>query len=164
MKRKWGYDDVMDYAKKERDSVPSVPWIKFNQEFLDAEKDVDWADVSSASNQQLQKLLTIYGGGKAILEHVVATLRAKVGAISAIFDEEYNAAFAKFMSAYDGKKPTRDEARGLIMSSHEHLKDLFKKKVELETSFRYEEGRMNPFSQCYNTLSRIVSLRTDKNL
>ena len=91
MKRKWGYDDVMDYAKKERDSVPSVPWIKFNQEFLDAEKDVDWADVSSASNQQLQKLLTIYGGGKAILEHVVATLRAKVGAVSAIFDEEYNA-------------------------------------------------------------------------
>ena len=64
MKRKWGYDDVMDYAKKERDSVPSVPWIKFNQEFLDAEKDVDWADVSSASNQQLQKLLTIYGGVK----------------------------------------------------------------------------------------------------
>ena len=68
------------------------------------------------------------------------------------------------MSAYDGKKPTRDEARGLIMSSHEHLKDLFKKKVELETSFRYEEGRLNTFSQCYNTLSRIVSLRTDKNL
>ena len=33
MKRKWGYDDVMDYAKKERDSVPSVPWIKFNQEY-----------------------------------------------------------------------------------------------------------------------------------
>ena len=60
MKKKWGYDDVMDYAKKERDSVPSVPWIKFNQEFLDAEKDVDWADVSSASNAQLQKLLSIY--------------------------------------------------------------------------------------------------------
>ena len=37
MKKKWGYDDVMNYAKKERDSVPSVPWIKFNQEFLDAE-------------------------------------------------------------------------------------------------------------------------------
>ena len=94
----------------------------------------------------------------------MATLRAKVGAISAIFDEEYNAAFAKFMSAYDGKKPTRDEARGLIMSSHDHLKDLFKKKVELETSFRYEEGRLNTFSQCYSTLSRIVSLRTDPNL
>ena len=49
------------------------------------------------------------------------------------------------------------------MSSNENLIALFKQKVELETAYRYEEGRLNTFSQCYNTLSRIVSLRTDKN-
>ena len=160
MEKRWGYQNAIDFAKKERDSIPNVPWVEFQQDAADT---LDFADVIGATNKELEIYLSKYGGTKAILEQVVASHEMKLGAMQAQFDEEYNAAFARVMQEATGKKPTRDEARGLIMSSNENLIALFKQKVELETAYRYEEGRLNTFSQCYNTLSRIVSLRTDKN-
>ena len=157
MEKRWGYENAIEFAKKERDSIPNVPWVEFHQDAADS---LDFADVIGATNKELEEYLSRYGGTKAILEQVVASHEMKLGAMQAQFDEEYNAAFAKLMQETSGKKPTRDEARGLIMSSNKNLIELFKRKTEMEAAKKYEEGRLKLYTQCWVTISRIVALRT----
>ena len=62
-----------------------------------------------------------------------------------------------------GKKPNRDEARGIIMNpvgEYGGLAKLFRKVTEMEAAKTYEEGRLKLYTQCWNTVSRIVALRT----
>ena len=66
----------------------------------------------------------------------------------------------KVMQNAIGKKPTRDEARGIIMGTNKFLGDLFKKITEMEAAKVYEEGRLRLYTQCWNTISRVVALRT----
>ena len=157
MEKRWGYQNAIDFAKQERDSIPNVPWVQFQQDAADT---LDFADVIGATNKELDVFLAVYGGTKAILEQVVASHEMKHGAMQAQFEEEYNAAFAKVMQEAKGKKPTRDEARGMIMSSNKHLIELFKRKTEMEAAKKYEEGRLKLYTQCWVTISRIVALRT----
>jgi len=156
MTDKWSYQNAIDYAKQERKEHP-IPWVKISQ---DADKDLDFADVITANNKELAMFMSVYGGNKAILEQVVATHEMKLGAMKAQFDEGYNVAFAEVIQNAKGKKPTRDEARGIIMGSNKFLGELFKKITEMEAAKVYEEGRLRLYTQCWNTVSRVVSLRT----
>ena len=156
MTSKWSYQNAIDYAKEERKQHP-VPWVKISQ---NADEDLDFADVIAANNQELAVFMSVYGGYKAILEQVVATHEMKLGAMKAQFDEGYNVAFAEVMQNATGKKPTRDEARGIIMGTNKFLGDLFKKITEMEAAKVYEEGRLRLYTQCWNTISRVVALRT----
>ena len=156
MEKRWGYQDAIEFAKQERQDHP-VPWVKINQ---NADETLDFGEVNGASNKELEAYLAIYGGNKAILEQVVASHQMKLGAMHAQFDEGYNVAFAQVMKEATGKKPTRDEARGIIMSTNKGLADLFKKMTEMEAAKTYEEGRLRLYTQCWNTVSRIVALRT----
>tara|TARA_R100000995_G_scaffold65124_3_gene34189 strand:- start:20 stop:502 length:483 start_codon:yes stop_codon:yes gene_type:complete len=156
MEKRWSYQDAIDFAKQERKDHP-VPWVEINQ---NADETLDFGDVNSASNKELEAYLAIYGGNKAILEQVVASHQMKLGAMQAQFEEGYNVAFAQVMKDAVGKKPTRDEARGIIMNTNKGLAELFKKMTEMEAAKTYEEGRLRLYTQCWNTVSRIVALRT----
>ena len=156
MEKRWSYQDAIAFAKQERKDHP-VPWVEINQ---NADETLDFGDVNSASNKELEAYLAIYGGNKAILEQVVASHQMKLGAMQAQFEEGYNVAFAQVMKDAVGKKPTRDEARGIIMNTNKGLADLFKKMTEMEAAKTYEEGRLRLYTQCWNTVSRIVALRT----
>ena len=156
MEKRWSYQDAIAFAKQERKDHP-VPWVEINQ---NADETLDFGDVNSASNKELEAYLAIYGGNKAILEQVVASHQMKLGAMQAQFEEGYNVAFAQVMKDAVGKKPTRDEARGIIMNTNKGLAELFKKMTEMEAAKTYEEGRLRLYTQCWNTVSRIVALRT----
>ena len=156
MEKRFSYEDAIDFAKQERKDHP-VPWVEINQ---NADETLDFGEVNSASNKELEAYLAIYGGNKAILEQVVASHQMKLGAMQAQFEEGYNVAFAQVMKDAIGKKPTRDEARGIIMNTNKGLADLFKKMTEMEAAKTYEEGRLRLYTQCWNTVSRIVALRT----
>jgi len=156
MEKRWSYQDAIVFAKQERKDHP-VPWVEINQ---NADETLDFGEVNSASNKELEAYLAIYGGNKAILEQVVASHQMKLGAMQAQFEEGYNVAFAQVMQDAVGKKPTRDEARGIIMSTNKGLAELFKKMTEMEAAKTYEEGRLRLYTQCWNTVSRIVALRT----
>ena len=156
MEKRWSYQDAIAFAKQERKDHP-VPWVEINQ---NADETLDFGEVNSASNKELEAYLAIYGGNKAILEQVVASHQMKLGAMQAQFEEGYNVAFAKVMKDAIGKKPTRDEARGIIMNTNKGLAELFKKMTEMEAAKTYEEGRLRLYTQCWNTVSRIVALRT----
>tara|TARA_R100001460_G_scaffold13623_3_gene30715 strand:+ start:1862 stop:2344 length:483 start_codon:yes stop_codon:yes gene_type:complete len=156
MEKRWSYQDAIAFAKRERKDHP-VPWVEINQ---NADETLDFGEVNSASNKELEAYLAIYGGNKAILEQVVASHQMKLGAMQAQFEEGYNVAFAQVMQDAVGKKPTRDEARGIIMNTNKGLAELFKKMTEMEAAKTYEEGRLRLYTQCWNTVSRIVALRT----
>ena len=156
MEKRWSYQDAIAFAKQERKDHP-VPWVEINQ---NADETLDFGEVNSASNKELEAYLAIYGGNKAILEQVVASHQMKLGAMQAQFEEGYNVAFAQVMKDAIGKKPTRDEARGIIMNTNKGLADLFKKMTEMEAAKVYEEGRLRLYTQCWNTISRVVALRT----
>ena len=156
MEKRWSYQDAIAFAKQERKDHP-VPWVEINQ---NADETLDFGEVNSASNKELEAYLAIYGGNKAILEQVVASHQMKLGAMQAQFEEGYNVAFAQVMKDAIGKKPTRDEARGIIMNTNKGLADLVKKMTEMEAAKTYEEGRLRLYTQCWNTVSRIVALRT----
>ena len=156
MEKRWSYQDAIAFAKQERKDHP-VPWVEINQ---NADETLDFGEVNSASNKELEAYLAIYGGNKAILEQVVASHQMKLGAMQAQFEEGYNVAFAQVMKDAVGKKPTRDEARGIIMNTNKGLAELFKKMTEMEAAKTYEEGRLRLYTQCWNTVSRIVALRT----
>ena len=156
MEKRWSYQDAIAFAKQERKDHP-VPWVEINQ---NADETLDFGEVNSATNKELEAYLAIYGGNKAILEQVVASHQMKLGAMQAQFEEGYNVAFAQVMKDAVGKKPTRDEARGIIMNTNKGLADLFKKMTEMEAAKTYEEGRLRLYTQCWNTVSRIVALRT----
>ena len=156
MEKRWSYQDAIAFAKQERKDHP-VPWVEINQ---NADETLDFGEVNSASNKELEAYLAIYGGNKAILEQVVASHQMKLGAMQAQFEEGYNVAFAQVMKDAIGKKPTRDEARGIIMNTNKGLAELFKKITEMEAAKTYEEGILRLYTQCWNTVSRIVALRT----
>ena len=156
MEKRWSYQDAIAFAKQERKDHP-VPCVEIYQ---NADETLDFGEVNSASNKELEAYLAIYGGNKAILEQVVASHQMKLGAMQAQFEEGYNVAFAQVMKDAIGKKPTRDEARGIIMNTNKGLADLFKKMTEMEAAKTYEEGRLRLYTQCWNTVSRIVALRT----
>ena len=156
MEKRWSYQDAIAFAKQERKDHP-VPWVEINQ---NADETLDFGEVNSASNKELEAYLAIYGGNKAILEQVVASHQMKLGAMQAQFEEGYNVAFAQVMKDAIGKKPTRDEALGIIMNTNKGLAELFKKMTEMEAAKTYEEGRLRLYTQCWNTVSRIVALRT----
>ena len=156
MEKRWSYQDAIAFAKQERKDHP-VPWVEINQ---NADETLDFGEVNSASNKELEAYLAIYGGNKAILEQVVASHQMKLGAMQAQFEEGYNVAFAQVMKDAVGKKPTRDEARGIIMSTNKSLAELFKRMTEMEAAKVYEEGRLRLYTQCWNTISRVVALRT----
>ena len=156
MEKRWSYQDAIAFAKQERKDHP-VPWVEINQ---NADETLDFGEVNSATNKELEAYLAIYGGNKAILEQVVASHQMKLGAMQAQFEEGYNVAFAQVMKDAIGKKPTRDEARGIIMNTNKGLAELFKKMTEMEAAKTYEEGRLRLYTQCWNTVSRIVALRT----
>ena len=156
MEKRWSYQDAIAFAKQERKDHP-VPWVEINQ---NADETLDFGEVNSASNKELEAYLAIYGGNKAILEQVVASHQMKLGAMQAQFEEGYNVAFAQVMKDAIGKKPTRDEARGIIMNTNKGLADLFKKMTEMEAAKTYEEGRLRLYAQCWNAVSRIGALRT----
>ena len=105
----------------------------------------------------------MYGGYKGYLESKVADTEATVGALDAAFTEGYHTALFRITQEYETqekKKPTRDELRGEIMTRFDSLKELKRDLIEQEALLKKTEGLLNTYTTAYNTVSRIVALRT----
>ena len=58
------------------------------------------------------------------------------------------------------KKPTREELRGEIISRFESLRELKRDLIEQQALLKKMSGLLNTYTTAYNTVSRIVALRT----
>ena len=149
--------------------------LEFAQNFVDElaipiigkevtkEYSLDFSNLMDADNKQLEEFLTMYGGYKGYLETKISDIEATVGALEAAFTESYNTALFKIAKEYEDnnkKKPTKEELRGEIFSRFDALKELKRDLIEEQALLKRISGLLNTYTTAYNTVSRIVALRT----
>ena len=156
---KWSPIKALANAQRELDEI-NVPLFQTD---LTEREDLEFANLMNYDNKQLEDFLVLYGGYKGYLETKVSTIEATVGAFEAAFTEGYNTALFKVTSEYneaEKKKPTREELRGEVLTRHSSLKDLKRELIEQQALLKKTQGLLNTYTTAYNTVSRVVALRT----
>ena len=159
---KWTPMKALGKAQKELDSL-GLPIFTVD---LSDRPDLEFSKVMNSDNKELEDFLTMYGGYKGYLETKVSDIESTVGALDAAFTEGYNTALFKIVQEYDQKdkrKPTKEELRGEILSKFESLKELKRDLIEQQALLKKTDGLLNTYTTAYNTVSRIVALRTYGN-
>ena len=137
-----------------------IPSMKIN---LEEREELDFSNLMNADSKQLELFLSVYGGYKAHLERELADVEAKKGAFEAAFDEAYSSAIfilADERETAGKKKLTRDEVRGAAFGRYDELKNLRKRVIEQEAIYTRVEGLLKAYSSGFQTISRVVALRT----
>ena len=130
---------------------------------LAVDQNLDFPNLMNADNKKLEQFLTMYGGIKMYLETQLADIEATKNALDAAFNESYSTAIYRLVveREEEGKKKfTRDELRGAILDKYESLKELRRDIIEQEAIHRKVSGLKEAYAQGFQTVSRIVSLRT----
>ena len=159
MEKRWSYQRALELADTVMKQT-GIPKVNMNS---DADADLNFIDVIHVSNKKLEEFLVIYGGFKGQLEQRVADIETKRAAIEAQFSENYNIAFADLLASYEGRKPTKDECRGIIMKSNEGLAHLQRDLIDITAVKNKLDAQLRLYTQCWATVSRIVALRTQGN-
>tara|TARA_R110002020_G_scaffold163334_1_gene349362 strand:+ start:1402 stop:1884 length:483 start_codon:yes stop_codon:yes gene_type:complete len=156
MEKRWSYQDSIKLANEALKEA-GIPKVVMDG---NADAELNFIDVLHASPEQLEKYLVIYGGFKGQLEQRVSDTETKRAAMEAQFTENYNIAYADLLSQVEGKKPTKDECRGIIMGSIEPLAKLQRELIDVTAIMNKLESQLRLYTQCWATVSRIVALRT----
>ena len=124
---------------------------------------LDFADLSKASDKDLEKFLTMYGGYNAFLQTKVADIEATVGALEASFNEGYGKASFRLSQEHEKegrKKATKDELKGEIMEKYDALVQLRRDIIEQAAELKRLRGLLETYKEAYGTVSRVVTVRT----
>jgi len=159
MENKWTPMKALGTVQKSLDSL-GFPVFKVD---LTEREDLEFSKLTNYDNKQLEEFLTMYGGYKGYLETKISDIEATVGALEAAFTESYNTALFKIAKEYEDnnkKKPTKEELRGEIFSRFDALKELKRDLIEEQALLKRISGLLNTYTTAYNTVSRIVALRT----
>tara|TARA_R110001583_G_scaffold183_1_gene1657 strand:- start:10396 stop:10896 length:501 start_codon:yes stop_codon:yes gene_type:complete len=155
---KWTPMKALGRAQKELEAL-GLPSFKKQ----DAREDLDFSNLSQYDNKELEDFLTMYGGYKAYMETKVSDVEATVGAYDAAFNEGYNTALYKVVKEYESeglKKPTREELRGEILTKYNYLREQKQELINQQAILKRMSGLLNTYTTAYNTVSRVVALRT----
>ena len=90
----------------------------------------------------------------------------------ALYRDEYSnaivstdmTAYKNYINARDHKQSERaelDELKGEIMDTHEVLREMRREIIYQEATLKKTEGLLNTYTTAYNTVSRVVTLRTN---
>ena len=131
---------------------------------LKEREDLDFSRLTHYDNKEVEDFLAIYGGYKAYLEIKTTQIESKVSILKASFEDLYSIQAHKVVSMHkSGRKPTKEEIRGQIMSENDELSDLSNEIIELEAILKREMGLLKAYDTFYSTVSMIVTLRTQAN-
>jgi hypothetical protein len=125
--------------------------------------DLIFSDVYNVGNPKLEEYLVMYSGYKAYLETEISRRESERNALEAAFEEGYSKAMYTLYQEREiegKKKPVKDEIRGEIFSKYPGLENRRKEIIEKEIAVRELSGLLNTYTTAYNTISRIVALRT----
>ena len=156
---KWTPIKALGKAQKGIDSL-GLPIFSVD---LSERPDLEFSKVMNSDNKELEAFLTMYGGYKAYMETKVSEVEATVGAYDAAFNEGYNTALYKVVKEYELeglKKPTREELRGEILTRFDSLKEQKYELINQQAILKRMSGLLNTYTTAYNTVSRVVALRT----
>ena len=122
-----------------------------------------FSDVFNSDNKKLEEYLVMYSGFKAYLERELSKRESERNALEAAFEEGYSKAMFtlyKEREVEGKKKPVKEEIRGEIFIKYPGLENRRKEIIEKEISVRELGGLLSTYTTAYNTISRIVALRT----
>ena len=156
---KWTPMKALGRAQKEIEAL-NLPTFTVD---LEERPELDFSKLTNYDNKDLESFLTMYGGYKGYLETKVSDIESTVGALDAAFNEGYNTALFKITQEYDHlekKKPTREELRGELLTKFESLRELKRDLIEQQALLKKMSGLLNTYTTAYNTVSRVVALRT----
>jgi len=137
-----------------------VPTFKAD---LTEDPELEFANLMNADSRKLEQFMVLYGGYKAYLEVTIADVEASRDALKAAFDNGYQIAghkIAEDREEQGRKKLTRDEVKGAILKEYDALRALNRELIEQEALYTKMSGLLNAYTSAYNTVSRIVTLRT----
>ena len=92
--------------------------------------------------------------------------KAARDALKAAFDNGYQTAGHKIAEDREDegrKKLTKDEVKGAILKAYPSLRELNREIIEQEIMYTKMAGLLSAYTSAYNTVSRIVTLRTNGN-
>ena len=138
-----------------------VPTFKAD---LSEDPHLEFSNLMNADSRALEQFLILYGGYKAYLESSVADVEAARDALKAAFDNGYQTAGHKIAEDREEegrKKLTRDEVKGAILKAYPSLRELNRVLIEQEAVYTKMAGLLSAYTSAYNTVSRIVTLRTN---
>ncbi len=156
---KWTPMKALGKAERVIDEL-GVPNIKMSME---ESEELEFSNLMNAENSKLENFLMFYGGYKAYLESQVADCDAKKSALEAAFDEGLATAAFKLNKERESvgkKKATKDEVRGEALDTYDQLRELRREVIEEETIHKKLSGLLNAYKAAYDSVSRIVALRT----
>ncbi len=130
---------------------------------LSERQDLDLANLSKATNEQLEEYLDVFGGYKSFLEGQLGIYESKRGILDEAFDEGLFKMYYVLTEKYriEGNKiPTKETLRGEAISENFSLKEIREKLMEMEAICKRLQGLKDSYSSAFNTISRIVALRS----
>tara|TARA_R100000988_G_C3992534_1_gene163642 strand:- start:377 stop:874 length:498 start_codon:yes stop_codon:yes gene_type:complete len=125
-----------------------------------------FSELANATDKELEKYLTIYGGYNAFLQTKIADIEAILGALEASFSEGYSKAAYTISKEHEkkgNKRPTNDLIRGEVLDSYDSLAQLKKDIIEQTAELRRLRGLLETYKEAYGTVSRVVTLRTKRD-
>jgi hypothetical protein len=161
MEKRWTPQSAVRKANQYVEEV-NVPAMRID---LGEREELDFSTLMNADTKKLELFLTVYGGYKAHLERELSDVSSKKNAYEAAFDEAYSSAIFKLAEEREiigKKKLTREEVRGAAFGAYDELREMRKTVIEYETIHTRIEGLLKAYSSGFQTVSRIVALRTYK--
>tara|TARA_R110000824_G_C14892163_1_gene644564 strand:+ start:154 stop:645 length:492 start_codon:yes stop_codon:yes gene_type:complete len=155
----WTTTKSLEKAKQEVDAL-NIPSFSMD---LSERDDLEFSNLMNVENKQLETYLTMYGGYKAYIETELADQEAVMGALEASFVEEYSISHFKIAKIYEDlsmRKPTKEELRGEVLTKFPDILVAKQKIIDAQVKLKKISGLLNSNTTAYNTVSRVVALRT----
>lgn len=154
--KEW-FDEEPKQKIEERVDVPSLNWN------LDEQPDLEFPNAWRATNEELQRFLTMYGNYKSYLEYSLADKQSLAHVLSDQYDQIMSVSMYKFvLQNTDAKRMVKEQVRGAVIDNNPSIKDHLYKMREVESECKRLEGLLASYTTAYNTISRIISLRVTK--
>ena len=151
-------DDVVERVEKYINEFIQVRPIINNCESGIDEHFYSLANVSNATNAQLEEYLEIYGGIKSYLEHEISLLEAKQVIFKSVYEDSMT--IIVYELTKDSKRPVKDYLRGEALRNNGKLMDLRDNLLETNAECIRVKGLLNSYSSAFTTISRIVTVRS----
>ena len=118
-------------------------------------------ELDKASDEELEKYLSIFGSIRAYLEAQVAYHDSERSMLNSTFEESMNRTMYELASGYE-KKPTKEILRGEAIQTSPQLKKLRQELIEKDALHKRVAGFRDAYKAAYEATSRIVTLRVRK--
>ena len=138
-----------------------VPQIELSEAIKT--KKIELVDFSNLGNKELEEYLSYFGSWKSYLDGIIGQLEANKDALDSSFEEgliKRMYELARDRMDKGEKKYPKELLRGEALSSSEPLSIVRKEVIELQKQVTRLSGYRNQMKSSYDTISRIVAIRT----